>query len=388
MDRKRAIKCSIILLLLTALAPHAHAQDGIYDWADSRQLHPGIRYVRSASRAPRKMVVHGMRVDSRTPGLKLHTTSRRAQWVEGKTETNRQTTRNFLRRARASRVPMVAAVNADAFSPWPAPFDTETPTNVLGLAVSDGTLVSHGVGTPSLLVHKDGRLRIAKTDPNTPAGDVQTAVSGFGLVLVDGEVLHGDDAVHPRTGLGLSEDGRVLVLLAIDGRQPASAGATTPEVGQWLKHFGAHDGINMDGGGSTTMAWWDLDADSDDKCMLLNSPVGNGRNQAAVEASKFVPTERANGNNLGVSLRSSVALNETALHLAIRMQDAYQVKNLLDQGADVHVHDRSGRTPLHWAANVGREDFKENGRTATGQSRPFAMSSASILATPPGGPMK
>ena len=61
--------------------------------------------------------------------------------------------------------------------------------------------------------------------------------------------------------------------MTIDGRQLASDGATTSEVGAWLKHFGAHTGINMDGGGSTTMAWWNPDGSGTNKSELLNFPV-------------------------------------------------------------------------------------------------------------------
>ncbi len=57
--------------------------------------------------------------------------------------------------------------------------------------------------------------------------------------------------------------------MTIDGRQPeVSRGATTAETGEWLLRFGSHTGINMDGGGSTTMAWWNLDIE---KAEILNS---------------------------------------------------------------------------------------------------------------------
>lgn len=288
--------------VVAVLSRPVSAQEGSYEWRLGRELQAGIRYVRIESAQPRKMVVHGVRVDSQTPGLKFHTTARRREWVEGKAETDRQTTRNFLRQARTKGVAMVAAVNADAFSPWPVPYDQETPTDLRGLAVSAGTLVSRGGGTPSLLVSRDGRLRMATTDAAFELTDVETAVSGFGFCLIEGQAQPGGDDIHPRTGLGLSRDRRVLVIVVIDGRQPLSVGATTRELGLWLKYFGADTGINMDGGGSTTLAWWDPQAAGEDKCRLLNSPVGSGRTHAALPAALFGPSERANGNNLGISL--------------------------------------------------------------------------------------
>src|SRR5262249_6804481 len=62
----------------------------------------------------------------------------------------------------------------------------------------------------------------------------------------------------PRTALGLSQDSRYLILLTLDGRQPGwSDGCYDEETGAWLLAFGTYNGVNMDGGGSTTMAFAD-----------------------------------------------------------------------------------------------------------------------------------
>ena len=114
------------------------AQEDVYDWRQGRELHPGIRFVRVEAKQPRKMVVHGARIDTWMPDMQLRTSPRRAEWIEGKSETDRQTTRDFLRRSRSEGRNMVLAVNADAFSPWPAPYNQSAPTDLLGLAVSDG----------------------------------------------------------------------------------------------------------------------------------------------------------------------------------------------------------------------------------------------------------
>lgn len=294
----------VVLLLPLAGWSALSAQDGAFDWQLGRELQPGIRYTRSETQQPRKLVVHGVRIDASTPGLRLHTTTRRDEWVVGKTETDRQTTRDFLRQSRAQGVPTVLAINADAFSPWPAPYDQPTPTDLAGLAVSEGTIVSKGNGSPSLIQRKSGALSIELTNPAFDASDTTLAVSGFALCLDEGQPLPSGDDLHPRTGLGLSQDRRYLVIVAIDGRQPASLGATTQELGQWLRYFGAYRGINMDGGGSTTLTWWDPSSEDADKCKLLNSPVGNGVKAEQLPPDRFAPTERANGNNLGVAIES------------------------------------------------------------------------------------
>lgn len=301
---RSAMRAALLVWLLLLLpASTLRGQEESYDWSRGRRLAAGIQFARVEATSPRKMVIYGLRIDTQTEGLTFHTTGRRSEWVEGTTETDRQTSRNFLRTARTKGIPMIVAINADAFSPWPAPYDQETPTDLSGLAVSQGTVVSQGSGSPSLIRTKSGPFRIVPTDRQTDTSEIDLAVSGFALCLADGKPVPGGDDLHPRTGIGLSEDNRYVIAVAIDGRQPASVGATTKELGTWLKKFGAHRGINMDGGGSTTIAWWNPDAEGKDKCQLLNRPVGNGSKADGLAESDFKPSERANGNNLGVSIR-------------------------------------------------------------------------------------
>ncbi|MCS7223073.1 MAG: phosphodiester glycosidase family protein [Armatimonadetes bacterium] len=57
---------------------------------------------------------------------------------------------------------------------------------------------------------------------------------------------------HPRTAVGLKKD--ALFFVVVDGRQPGySNGMTLPELAQFLKGLGCEEGLNLDGGGSTTL---------------------------------------------------------------------------------------------------------------------------------------
>ena len=86
---------------------------------------------------------------------------------------------------------------------------------------------------------------------------IQTAVGGGGRILLDGEIVHdygiSSTARQPRTTLGITKDKRTLILLVVDGRTH-SIGATHNEIGELLKKYGAYNAMNLDGGGSTTMA--------------------------------------------------------------------------------------------------------------------------------------
>ena len=268
-----------------ALVTPSWAQSGLFDWASASQLgsYAGIRRANVTVTSPRTMNINCLQIDTFTPGLRFYTTPAGSQ-----PEVVSQTTRQFITTSQTTATPLVAAINAGPWSPYnPAQWNTPLPQNLSGLAVSQGALVSPGDGSPSFLSTTSGAASMAVTS-GTTIGGVQTAVSGFGFVLSGGSTIAGDTALHPRTGIGLSQDSRYVYFMTIDGRQTASAGATTQEVGSYLQYFGSYNGINMDGGGSTTMAWWNPTTSAS---QLLNVPVGNPFTNSG---------ERYNANNIGI----------------------------------------------------------------------------------------
>jgi len=93
---------------------------------------------------------------------------------------------------------------------------------------------------------------------NIDLENVWQAVSGAGEVLRAGSIVNtgyvvGPNARHPRSAIGISEDGNTVFLVAVDGRG-ASIGATHAELGQLLLSLGAYNAMHFDGGGSTTLA--------------------------------------------------------------------------------------------------------------------------------------
>ena len=82
---------------------------------------------------------------------------------------------------------------------------------------------------------------------------------GNALLVEDGQLspqVNGTDpffARHPRTGIGTTATGEVL-LVTVDGRQPGlSVGMTLAEFGEYFRSLGAVRAMLLDGGGSTTM---------------------------------------------------------------------------------------------------------------------------------------
>ncbi len=163
-------------------------------------------------------------------------------------------------------------VNANYFGAKPGGIAT-----IVGLCVADGTAVSpprshEGKADPALIVDRDGRATIGHFDHDA-LSDARTAVAGVGgspnsevlgsLLVKDGVNLGATARVqpmarHPRTAVGVSEDGERLLVIVIDGRQDGwSVGVTLPELADALIERGAWDAINLDGGGSSAFFWRD-----------------------------------------------------------------------------------------------------------------------------------
>ncbi|MGD6742596.1 phosphodiester glycosidase family protein [Streptomyces sp. BH106] len=69
----------------------------------------------------------------------------------------------------------------------------------------------------------------------------------------DGMSARASKGREPRTLAGVRADGSLL-LVVIDGRTGSSAGATLPEAASLMSGLGARSAMNLDGGGSSTMA--------------------------------------------------------------------------------------------------------------------------------------
>ncbi|MET7668933.1 phosphodiester glycosidase family protein [Micromonospora luteifusca] len=83
-----------------------------------------------------------------------------------------------------------------------------------------------------------------------------TFAVGGAPILRDGEPLAGLDTKTSavRSSAGVSPDGRTVYLVALAGRAPASAGFTIAELADLMRSLGADAAVNLDGGGSSTVA--------------------------------------------------------------------------------------------------------------------------------------
>lgn len=160
------------------------------------------------------------------------------------------------------------AINANFYATLPGGL-----ADIVGLSVSDGVIVSgarrfeSNPHDPALMIRNDGSAAVGNFS-NTDAQQARQAVAGVGpsntdqvpgtKLVSEGQNTGSTARVepgtrNPRTAAGVSQDGRTLILMVIDGRQPGwSDGVTLAQLGELMIEFGAWDAINLDGGGSSS----------------------------------------------------------------------------------------------------------------------------------------
>ncbi len=257
--------------------------------AASNVSHPfaGVTYIDRTETSPRDIHMHVAQIDLEAAGLRFRLTP-----PSGKLETARQTTLDFLKQEHAQ-----IAINAHFFIPFPT---TDTEVSLIGLAASDGNVYSAFEtpvqnyalvrDAPAINIDSANHAEIVHRDAKSPEGKhviekvkLWTALAGSAQIVTDGvrTIPIYDDDMHPgaalipggpndysnakswydvlqaRTAIGISRDGRTLTLFTVDVRG-GSAGLKVGEVADILmRDFGVWNALNLDGGGSTTLAMED-----------------------------------------------------------------------------------------------------------------------------------
>jgi exopolysaccharide biosynthesis protein len=100
--------------------------------------------------------------------------------------------------------------------------------------------------------------------------------------------------VAPRTVVATSNNGQTVHLITVDGRQNHSKGMNMVQLANYLVALGVDRAINLDGGGSTTMAIRNYGSNN---VVLANLPSNSGNTQrlvsATLQAVSTAPTGKA-----------------------------------------------------------------------------------------------
>jgi hypothetical protein len=223
-------------------------------------------------------------------------------------ETVRQTTLGFIEDSHAQ-----VAIDTHFFAPFPVPSGSTQGAwaYLIGLAASRGNVYSafeapfqsYAIVTdsPGINIDRDNRASIVHRDPafadgkhvledvtlwNALAGSAQIITNGVKTIPDYKDATHPDELLTPngtytrggrhwyflsnaRTAIGLTEDNQTLVLFTVDGTN-GGHGMLVGEVADLLRNeYRVWNALNLDGGGSTTMAMQDP---ADNARKLVNSP--------------------------------------------------------------------------------------------------------------------
>ena len=199
---------------------------------------PGIRHLHRTTPAPAEF--HALVIDLDVPGVQSRCTPPRERW---------KSTSAYARDAN-----LAAAMNGGFWGLFGQGAE--------GLAAGGGQIwgsddAEHGF----FAVTSAGRAFVSPPPDIVQAGrrGITDGVSGRPMIVDSGRIapelytFPRTFSREPRSAVGVSADGRKVILVTVDGRRATSHGGTLTEMAELMIELGAARAINLDGGGSTTM---------------------------------------------------------------------------------------------------------------------------------------
>jgi len=293
MKNKKPVRLIILILFALGLCSAGYI---LYDRGRpapipmKQKLYSGVEYRRVIQFSPRPIIEHVVIIDTKIKGVKFLVTP-----PDSKDEPSlkARATSQFL-----DEFDVQIAINGDGFTPWwshsPADYYPHVgdPVKPLGLTASGGDVYTEGVPKelgiePTLYISRRNVLSFNRRPEN-----IYHALSGDRMLVEKGESVAGLDnkELDPRSAIGINKNGRFLILLIVDGRQPFySEGVTFAKLAELMISQGAYFAMSLDGGGSSTLVM----EGKDGQPVILNSPIDN-----------YIPgRERPVANHLGVYIK-------------------------------------------------------------------------------------
>ncbi len=182
---------------------------------------------------------------------------------------------------------IVAGINASYYNTT-----TGQPT---GAFVMEGKDASAGGDNYAFFaVLKDGTYMIgAKGEYSKYKDQLQEAIGGWQHIVIGGVVASGLDktTLYPRQTLGLTADGKLILMTADGSQAPATVGLTIQEQAEVMLALGCVDAIHLDGGNSATFG---VIPEGSDKFVTKNSPSG-GAERAVSNTLMIISTAVPDG---------------------------------------------------------------------------------------------
>jgi len=230
--------------------------------------------------------------------------------------------------------------------------------NSINPAIPDGKFVLSGGGKQAELLKNNinvgDSLNInfnLKSAHSVPWENIRSAVGGGPMLVKNGKVSVTGvfekfdsfivNTPNPRSGVGLSQDEKTLIIVSLDGRQNHSVGLSLNDFAKVMINAGAYTAMNLDGGGSTALSIAGL---------IVNSPSGISERSVAnaiLIYSKYI------GNNDAQDLGIDIAGN------------VYRTGNTYD----LHIPEEIDKSRFIWATRGGIGYVLQDNTLWTAKSR-------------------
>ena len=213
----------------------------------------------------------------------------------------------------------------------------------MSIGVNKAVLSGHGISAAFLInnLFKDDTIKIV-LNLSSALPKIEQLIGGNTWLVQNGNVNPDNGDRHPRTAVGFNQDSTQFFMFVVDGRQPGlSIGMSYKELGDYMKTWGVHQGLNLDGGGSSTMVV---------RGLIVNSPSDIGG-------------ERSVSNSL---LLVSLAPTGPLAHIRIKPKEIFAIGgssvNLTASGYDQYynpVNITAGS--LVWSCDPAIGSITQNG---------------------------
>ncbi|EIJ80478.1 hypothetical protein PB1_08962 [Bacillus methanolicus PB1] len=203
-------------------------------------------------------------------------------------------------------------------------------------------LSGHAAGSEYLKTLKAGdRIDITLTYNKPEWDQVEQAIGGRYHLVKNGQAQNFNIAgAHPRTAIGIKQDGSVFVVV-VDGRQSHSVGVTLSELAKVMKDFGAVEAMTFDGGGSSTMV---VRQPGDWETSVVNKP-SDGKERPVSNALLVIGHWKAGPLH-------TLLLNPKEITLFAGA--TYKNLNISVKGMDKANNVVSIKDPVTWTSNIGK----------------------------------
>ncbi len=238
--------------------------------------------------------------------------------------------------------------------------------NVLEMVVENGVVTAKNRDVGPVPIPKDGYVLACDVslhtflNDNLNVGDevtlsisttpnyetIETAVGGGGMLLVEGKIpetySHTVSGTHPRSAVGVDKTGKIITLVAVDGRRSEAAGMTMKQLGALMAELGCYNAMNLDGGGSTLMA-----VKQNGNHQVVNQPSDGSKRAVTNSIGIMAKTKESVPTSMNLRSDSEAIFSGTSVWLQAQLYDQY----------GVYMHNVPSEE-ITWSLSSGKGSFR------------------------------